>query len=163
MMLCMSYLLFGRRYLTFCQLVEQSLPRHQLVISALLLYLAMIEHDDARAMTYGAQAMSNYNASTSEFVQLLSNLLLANVVKSTGSLVHEKDGWLRYEGSCYKYALLLSAAETRVSLAHHCVHLHGHLTYVVGYACHLCSSPRIVDGTSWCGDGDIAEDVARKE
>ena len=107
--------------------------------------------------------MGDDDARAVESVDILSHYALRDIVERTCRLVHEEDGGVGNQGACDEEALLLSATESLVALAHDGVHLHGHLAYVVGNACHLCRPPCVVDGAVGGSDGDVAEDVAGKE
>ena len=91
---------------------------------------------------------------------MVSHLSLTDIVKGTCGLVKQQYGGIGYQSPRYQYALLLSATESRISFAHHCMHLHRHLSYVISNASHLCRSPRIFHRAVWSRDGYITENIA---
>ena len=94
---------------------------------------------------------------------MVSHLSLTDIVKGTCGLVKQQYGGIGNECPCNQNALLLSAAEVGIALTDHGLHLHWHLSYVVGNARKLRSTPCVIERTVRRCYCNVAEDVAGKE
>ena len=90
-------------------LVKQPFPCHQLVEGALFSYLALVEYDDAVAMPDGAQTVGDDQTGAVQTVEIVTHLLLADVVERRGCLVEEEDAGVPHQGSGDEQTLLLAA------------------------------------------------------
>ena len=107
--------------------------------------------------------MGYHHAGTIQLVEVVADGLLRDIVECRCRLVEEDDVRLRDEGTSDEDALLLSATEATATFCDDGVKPHRHLSDIFFKTSHAQGLPRIVMGGPRSGDGDVVEQVARKQ
>ena len=120
--------------------------------------MPIVQHDDAVALTDGAQSVGDGDAGAFHLRKILGYNVLADVVECRCSLVEEQNLWLADDGACYQDALSLTSRHALSVGRYVRVESVGHAFDVV-FECHLANGlPHIVIVQSGITEQDVLAD-----